>query len=187
MGKQVSDWLRRVSTGPVTLLALVAFVAFAALVLPQQADSASEVSGDAGSPDMSFFYSPADLYDWAEAYGASGRRDYVRARFTFALVFPLVYVFFLTTSVSWITGRAFSPDSSWQLANLLPPLGMLFAYLESVAASVVMLRCPAPTPLVDVLAPLCTMLKWLFLGTSFILLAVGLVRAGLSSARRGRR
>lgn len=184
MGKQVSDWLRRVSTGPVTLLALVVFVAFAALVLPQQAGRAAQVSGDAGSPDMSFFYTPADLYDWAEAYGASGRQAYVRARFTFDLIFPLVYVFFLATSVSWITGHAFPEESLWQLANLAPLVGMLFDYLENVSASAVMLRYPAPTPLVDVLAPLFTVLKWLFLGASFVLLLVGLLKLGLSSARR---
>jgi hypothetical protein len=186
--KRISDWLRRFSTGRMTLLALAVFVAFVALVLPQQADTAAEASGGAGSPDMSFVYSAAKLYDWAEAYGASGRQAYVRARFTFDLIFPLVYLFFLATALSWVSVHAFPPHSPWQLANLAPPLGALFDYLENVSASVVMLRYPAQTPLVDLLAPLFTVLKWLFLGASFILLAVGLLKLGFSSAkRRGQR
>jgi hypothetical protein len=46
----------------VTLLALAVFLLFSALVLPQQARQAEESSAGAGSPDRSFFYSPADLY-----------------------------------------------------------------------------------------------------------------------------
>jgi hypothetical protein len=183
MHKRISDWLRRVSTGPVTLLALAVFLAFGALVLPQQADRAAQVTGDVGSPDMSFFYSPADLYAWAEAYGPVGRQAYVRARFTFDLVFPAVYLFFLATAVSWVTARAFPGDSLWQRANLAPVVGTLFDFLENVSASVVMLRYPARTSLLDLLAPMFTFLKWLLLGISFLVLVVGLLAAGLSWRR----
>ncbi len=34
---QISNWLRRVSTGLITLLGLVIFILFTALVLPKQA------------------------------------------------------------------------------------------------------------------------------------------------------
>jgi hypothetical protein len=177
MGKRISDWLRTVSTGWVALSALLIFLLFTALVLPQQATRAEQETGSADSPDMSFFYSPSDLYRMAESYGEEGRQAYVRARFTFDLVWPLVYALFLVTAISWLFGRAFPPDSRWQRANLVPLLGALFDYLENLSTSLVMLRYPDQTAVVDLLAPLFTALKWGFLGASFVLLLGGIVFA----------
>jgi hypothetical protein len=177
MGQRISNWLRRVSTGWVALLALIIFLLFSALVLPQQATRAEQETGSTVSPDMSFFYSPGELYRMAESYGEQGREAYVRARFTFDLIWPLVYTLFLATAVSWIFGRAFAPDSRWQRANLVPLLGALFDYLENLSTSLVMLRFPAQTAVVDLLAPLFTALKWGFLGASFVLLIGGMIVA----------
>jgi hypothetical protein len=179
----VSDWLGKVSTGRVALAALVLFLAFTALVLPQQASQAEQVTGNGDSPDTSLFYSPQALYDMAEAYGKAGRQAYVRARFTFDLVWPFVYTFFLLTATSWAFRRAFPPDSRWQRANLVPLLALLFDYLENVSTSIVMLRYPAETAVVDLLAPVFTLFKWSTLGAAFLLLALGL---GVAIRRRVR-
>jgi hypothetical protein len=190
MGRRVSEWLSRVSRGWVALTALIIFTLFTALVLPQQATEAEQKTGSGESPDTSFFYSPSDLYQIAESYGEQGRDAYVRARFTFDLVWPLVYTLFLATAISWVFGRGFAPDSPWQRANLAPLLGALFDYLENLATSLVMLRFPDQTPLADLLAPLFTAMKWSFLGASFVLLFVGVVVAAwhwltkTASARR---
>ena len=177
MTKQISDWLRRVSTGWVALAALLIFLLFSALVLPQQATKAEQETGSVDSPDMSFFYSAGDLYRMAESYGEEGRQAYIRARFTFDLVWPLVYTLFLTTSIGWVFGKAFAPDSRWQRANLVPLLGALFDYLENLSTSLVMLRYPDQTAVVDLLAPVFTALKWSFLGASFVLLFGGIMVA----------
>ncbi len=177
MGKRISDWLRRVSTGWVALSALLVFLLFSAVVLPQQATKAEQETGSSDSPDTSFFYSPSDLYRIAESYGDQGRQAYVRARFTFDLVWPLVYTLFLATAISWVFGRALALDSLWQRANLAPLLGALFDYLENLSTSLVMLRYPDQTAVVDLLAPLFTTLKWGFLGASFLLLFGGIVVA----------
>ena len=177
MGKHISDWLCRVATGRVALAALLIFLLFSALVLPQQATQAERETGSADSPDTSFFYSASDLYRMAESYGEQGRQAYVRARFTFDLVWPLVYTLFLATAISWVSGRAFAPDSRWQRANLAPLLGALFDYLENLSTSLVMLRYPDRTPVVDALAPVFTALKWSVLGASFLLLCGGIVVA----------
>jgi len=177
MSKRISDWLHRVSTGWVALAGLLIFVLFSALVLPQQATKAEQETGGADSPDMSFFYSPDDLYRMAESYGEQGRQAYIRARFTFDLVWPLVYTLFLATAISWVFGKAFAPDSRWQRANLAPLLGAIFDYSENLSTSLVMLRYPAQTPIVDLLAPVFTALKWGFLGVSFVLLFGGILVA----------
>ncbi|MBN1138825.1 MAG: hypothetical protein JXM73_19730 [Anaerolineae bacterium] len=177
IAKWISDRLYTLSTGWVVLAALVIFVAFTILVLPRQTASAEAGSGDAGSPDTSFTYTTNDLYRLAEAYGESGRQAYVRARFTFDLIWPVVYTAFLGTAISWLFRRAVVQGSRWQrvtrYANLAPLLGMAFDYLENTATSLVMLRYPARTAVVDVMAPLFTTVKWAFVGGSFVVLLVG--------------
>jgi hypothetical protein len=180
MTKRISHWLRKVSNGWVALAALVIFLLFSALVLPNQAARAEAETGNAESPDMSLFYSPDELYRLAEAYGAEGRAAYIRARFTFDLVWPLVYTLFLTTAISWIFGKGFPVHSWWHRANLAPVLGALFDYLENISTSVVMGRYPDQTAVVDQLAPVFTLVKWVFVGGSFVLLLIGGV-VGVSS------
>jgi hypothetical protein len=177
VGRRISDWLRRTSTGWVALAALIIFLLFSALVLPQQATKAEQETGSAASPDTSFFCSAEELYGMAESYGEQGRQAYIKARFTFDLVWPLVYTFFLVTAISWVFGRAFAPNSPWQRANLAPLLGALFDFLENLSTSLLMLRYPEQTAVVDLLAPVFTALKWGLLGASFVLLVVGTVVA----------
>jgi hypothetical protein len=173
MLKKFSNWMRSVSNGWVALSTLVIFLLFTALVLPGQASRTQPYTETAGSPDMSFYYTADDLYQMAEAYGEDGREAYVRARFTFDLIWPMVYMIFLCTGISWVYGRTFAPGSVWQLANLVPILGMLLDYLENIATSIVMMRYPIPTPVVDSLAAVLTMGKWVCVGGSFVLLIVG--------------
>ena len=51
--KRISEELYRISNGWVTLVALIVFVLFTALVLPRQATQAASADLDAGSPDTS--------------------------------------------------------------------------------------------------------------------------------------
>jgi len=173
--KRFSNWLQRVTNGWVALSALVIFLLFLVMVLPGQAAKAGTQTGKSGSPDMSFYYSADDLYHFAEVYGQQGREAYVRARFTFDVIWPLVYTLFLTTTISWVNTRAFAPDSGWQRANLIPVLALVFDYMENLTTSLVMLRYPDRTAVIDSLAPVFTLLKWVFIFGSFVLLFAGVV------------
>jgi len=175
MAKRLSNEVQRISGGWVALAALVIFLLFTALVLPAQSSQAKLDSGGAGSPDTSLFYTPAELYQLADAYGPTGRAAYLQARITFDLIWPIIYAFFLTTSISWVFGRVLAPTSSLQRANLVPLLGLLFDYLENLSTSLVMLRYPDPTPTFAWLAPLFTLLKWTFVGGSFVVLLLGVL------------
>jgi hypothetical protein len=175
MIKHFSDWLYKISTGWVALSGLIILLLFMVFVLPGQTTRSGTEDQEAITPDLSFYYSAEDLYNSAEVYGEEGRRSYVEARFTFDLVWPLVYTYFLTTSISWIFSRAFSPDTIWRYANLLPVAGMLFDYLENISTSLVMIRYPEQTPVIDTLAAIFTMFKWTFIAASFLLLIVGIL------------
>ena len=146
MLNRISKSLYSISSGWVALTGLAVFVFFMIFILPGQSQKAEAYSGGVGTPDTSFFYTPTDLYDMADAYKPEGRAAYIRARFTFDLIFPLAYLFFLSATVSWSLARAVPEGSRWRLLNLFPLTGSLFDYLENVSASIVMGRsAPAMT------------------------------------------
>jgi hypothetical protein len=186
MATGISRWLRRRSTGPITLVAAVVFGLFIALVLPRQAARAEQSSGSAESPDTAFWYAPDDLYRMAEDYGPDGRAAYVRARWSFDVVWPLVYTAFLATALSWLQRTGAIERGLLGLANLCPLLGMLFDFGENSATSLVMARYPAPTPIAAWLAPPLTALKWVFVNGSFGLLLVLAVLAAVAWIGRRR-
>lgn len=183
MCRRISDLLYDVSGNWLTLGMLVVFVLFMTLVLPDQASEAERQARGAASPDTSLYYRPSDLYGMAEAYGPEGRLAYVRARWTFDLAFPIVYAAFLATAMSWLWSRAVSLGSIWRRGNVLPLLAAFFDYLENAAASLVMARYPAHTAFVVVLAPLFTLLKWVLIAASFVLLVAAAFGALWTMAR----
>ena len=184
MIKKFSKWISKLSTGWVTLIALLIFVLFTAIVLPDQSAKVASYSGSAGSPDLSVYYSADDLYTMAETYGEVGRHEYIQARFSFDLLFPIIYLVFLCTAISWVNRRIYKPESSWQLTNLLPCAAFLFDLLENGSAALVISRFPTPTPAVAAMAGFFTLLKWLFIGGSMGVLVVGIVLAVLRPLKK---
>jgi len=175
MIKKFSSWLYRVSTGKRALFSLLCFVVFSALILPGQSAGAEEYSADVGSPDLSFFYSAEELYNMAEVYGEEGREAYIQARFTFDLLWPIVYMIFLTTAISWLFVQAVPTYSGFRSMNLIPILAMLFDYLENISTSLVMWRYPEKIVGVADIAPIFTFLKWTLLTVVILSLVLGVV------------
>ena len=171
---KLSSWCYRVTTLPVVVAAVIIFAFFMVVVLPQMSGQLEAISGVGISPDTSFIYTARDLYAMAEAYGPEGRSYYIYSRFTFDLIWPAVYLFFLAAAITYLF-KSLPEKSSWRLLNLLPFAGALFDLFENSAASLVMFRYPAETVVIAHLAPLFTFLKWLFIGLSFAALAAGLV------------
>jgi hypothetical protein len=173
--KKLSSWLYRVSTGKRALFFLLFFVVFSALILPGQSAAAEEYSADVGSPDLSFFYSAEELYRMAEVYGEEGREAYIRARFTFDLLWPIVYTLFLSTAISWSFVRAVPTYSGLRSVNLVPILAMVFDYLENISTSLVMWRYPEKIVGVAAIAPIFTLVKWTLLTVAILSLILGVV------------
>lgn len=159
----------------VLLLATVFFLFFMGFILPREAVRMKEITGSTLSPDTSFIYTARDLYQMAEDYGLEGRSYYVQSRFRFDLIWPLVYLFFLVTSLSIVFGSLKDKAPS-SYVNLLPFLAFFFDLLENGSASLVMYRYPLSTPLVVVLAPIFTFLKWITVGGSFLALLWGIIQ-----------
>jgi hypothetical protein len=138
-------------------------VLFMIFVLPDQAEQSNDYSGF--SPDTAFFYHPNKLISAAEDYGPEGRQAYIHSRWTFDLVFPLVYVVFLTTGISWYLKEYI--NKPLKHLNLIPLLAGAFDYLENIATTIVMAIYPRVSYLAASLASGFTLIKWLLVYGSF--------------------
>ncbi len=189
LANRFDRWAGALTAGvPIWLAAigLVAFVGFTATVLPWQAEVSSAYTDSFGAPDSSFWYSAADLYAAAAAWGESGRSAYIFARVSFDVAWPLVYGFFLTTSLAWLIARATAAGSRWRRLVLLPGVVVLLDYAENLCTGTVMARFPSRTPVLAQLAPVFTASKWVLLAGCFGLLLAGVV-AAIAARFRSRR
>ncbi len=149
------------------------FILFIIMVLPQVTENSRSILGTGHSPDTSLIYSAEDLYTMAEAYGAEGRMYYIKLRYTFDIVWPMVYLFFLVGSISMIF-RPLEIKTFWKKINLLPFGAVMLDFMENIAASIVMYRYPLRSPVIAELAPIFTFFKWSLIGASFCALIVGM-------------
>jgi hypothetical protein len=178
----VLDQAAQAVTGWTWVLSAVVFGLYLAVVLPAEAARTLEIAGTSETPDTSYRYAPADLDRLADEYGEEGRAHYVRSRFTFDVVWPLVYGTFLQVSVLLAARRSVLGRLP-AVVLALPAWAVLFDLLENSSAALVIGRYPDPTPVVPFVAPAATFLKWNALYASFVLAAVGLVAAAVARLR----
>ena len=76
---------------------------FFAFVLPKVSEKGDEM-GLTESIDTNFSFDPSQIYPIVKNFGAKGRLFYIRQRWTFDLVFPIVY-----GVPFWLTMNKFLP------------------------------------------------------------------------------
>ena len=160
------------------IIVTVIFILFMIFVLPDQAEKADQVAQGADSPDMSFVYSGDELYNMAEQYGEAGRQEYIRARFTFDLIFPFVYGSFLVVAISAVLNKLLPAGHALRVLNLFPFLGVVFDFGENICASIVMAIYPQKNIILLGMSAVFTLVKWLFVYGSFVILVGGLLILG---------
>ena len=177
---KIANKIISIASGWLLITTTMIFLVFSATVLPDQSQKAAQYSGVSGSPDLSLYYSPDQLYKMAEQFGENGRQSYITARFTFDLAFPFVYGAFLLSASAWGLGALTNVKNRWRLLVFIPILAILFDLLENTAASIVIGRYPQPSPIAAHLAPFFTLVKWIFVGSGFaisiVLIILGLWR-----------
>ena len=164
----ISLWLKKISNKWVMLLTLLIMILFMITVLPGQAAASEKEIGSSMSPDTSFFYLPGDLLQMTEDYGPDGRQSYIQSRWTFDLLFPLVYVSFLAVGISWLYKTLVNPIRIFTLSNILPILAGIFDYLENSGSSLVMGLYPDLVPGLALLTAVFSAVKWILVGASFL-------------------
>jgi len=184
MLKRISQTLQAASSPWTAGLASAVFLSFLVFFLPRQAARSTAGTENLPSPDTSLLYSGEELYRLAGDYGEEGRKEYIQDRFTFDLIFPLAYGFFLTLWISLALKRIHPRLAGLRLLNLFPPAGLAFDYLENISASAVMAAYPDRIPFFQATAPVFTLIKWIFVSGSFAVLTGVLIWWGISSFRK---
>jgi hypothetical protein len=162
-------------------------VLFMILVLPAQAARSSAEIDSEFSPDTSFFYTADQLYEAVGDYGEEGRKVYIRTRWTFDLIYPLVYMSFLTIGISWFSRYLTIHHRVWSYANLIPIAGTFLDYLENITTSLVMGVYPTRILGIAYLAGFFTLSKWFLIVISFLIYFVFGVGAFIFWIRKKRR
>lgn len=154
----------------VVAAATIVFALFIAVVLPKVSAYTSVNIGGLGSPDTDFLYSGRRLYEIADSYGAGGRRLYVILRWTFDLLWPMVYTWFL---VSWTRWLATWYNKPWvKQLYWIPIAAMLFDYLENTLVTIVMLMFPKPLYALGTMVSVAGLVKWSTLSVAFVVVLV---------------
>ncbi len=172
--EKLSAWLNKNSIGKIALLFFLIFIVFTATVLPKQSKRAETYSAEVGSVDLSLWYSADDVYEMAEAYGEIGRQEYIKARLTFDVLWPIIYMLFLITSISYIFSNAFPANSNLKKLNLIPIAALIFDYFENSLAAIFMAQFPNRNLFISSILPVFTLFKWIFVAGSFAIVLYGL-------------
>ena len=165
----------------VVILSLIVFMSFILYILPQES-AKSEAFGLKESIDTSFIYSADDLYRISESYGEEGRAFYIRQRFTFDLIWPIVYTQFILIASAYF----YKKTKLLKASNLLyvSLLAAGFDYLENIMTSTVLFRFPQTTPVIADLAGIMTLLKWSTLLLAFVILMFLMFVAALTQLKQ---
>jgi hypothetical protein len=170
---RISLGLYRLCNGWIAALATLIFFVFSGTLLPSQGKAAEVYSNGFPAPDTTFmYYTAVDLQTWFAGYGAAGRADYVQARYTFDLAWPLVYTFFLVAVLSWLLPKATAPTSRWRLINAAPLLALACDYIENIMGGILANSFPASNPLLANTMAFFSLTKWFFITVAFVAVAV---------------
>ncbi len=180
--KKMSEWLIRISGKWMVVSFLLALILFVFLVLPGNTHIKTAGRKAPGIPDLSFWYTAEHLYEAAEIYGENGRMEYVKMHAGFDVIWPVIYVGFLAVSISWIFVSISGKSLSRRL-NLIPVAAGIFDFLENLFTSIVMLRYPELSRGIDSLAPIATLLKWVLVYLSVLILLIGISVRGFRFLR----
>jgi len=158
----------------ITIISTVIFILFLFIVLPWMSAYTARVIEVAEAPDTKLFYSAESFYEIVDAYGEEGRRIYIRLRWTFDLIWPLVYLTFFITLMIQLT-RDYK--TSW-IGHLywLVFVATGFDYLENTLASFLMSIYPRRIYGLATMSSVSSSLKWLSIFLVFFITVILLVQ-----------
>ena len=163
---KICDFFLEKSNKNLLIITSLIFLLFMILVLPPVSRYTEDLTGSASSPDTSLLYSSDDLFDMAETYGEEGRDAYILLRFTFDIVWPIVYLMFLVSFISLLI-KNLNLKEKYKYLILLPLFGVIFDFLENISSVIVMHKYPVEMVFFANLAPIMTLIKWGLIGISF--------------------
>ncbi|MFZ5821211.1 MAG: hypothetical protein ACOYYJ_15050 [Chloroflexota bacterium] len=177
MIKRLSNRLHKAAKGWLVFTLFLLDGLFMGLILPAGEKLMKNDSGGASALDLHFFYTPGKAYATLAAYGEYGRAFYRNFELTIDILYPIVYMLFLSLFISWLFQRGFEAGSKMQRWNVTPFGAWAFDLLENLGIVTMLLVYPATPALLAWVTATFTMVKWMFAGASMVLMMVGIAAA----------
>jgi len=175
MFKKLSDRFYGWSKGWLVFVLFLLDGFFAGFLLPLIQGLMQGGQGGIQPLDLMFFATPAKLFDMINQYGEYGRPFYRNVELTVDIIYPIVYLFFFGLLISWLFKRGFAVNSPMRKYNIMPLGAWFFDLLENIVIVTLLSIFPAQPIALGWLLTLVSSVKWLFAGTSILLILVGLV------------
>jgi hypothetical protein len=171
----LSDRFYKWTTGWLIFVLLILDVFFSGFLLPL---IQAMLQGDKGGIlplDLMLFATPGRIFGMINNYGEYGRPFYRSVELTVDIIYPIVYLFFFGLLISWLFQRGFAPTHPMRPYNVIPLGAWFFDLLENIVIVTLLSIFPSqPTALAWILTLFSTV-KWLFAGTSILLILVGFI------------
>jgi hypothetical protein len=184
MLERLSALLRKNANGWLVLLFLAGEMFFNAVLLPAQQAKIEAGSGGIGPIDLQFFYTPEKVYKMVESYGNAGRASYRTFELTGDIIYPMVYTLFFSLAITWLFQRGFASNSAIQKFNVVPFGAWFFDLLENLGIVSMLSVYPSTPAGLAWLSTTFTLLKWLFVLPTALLLLTGLIMAAKNGFKR---
>ncbi|MEC9485637.1 MAG: hypothetical protein UMR38_07145 [Candidatus Izemoplasma sp.] len=144
------------------------FTLFILFILPAVSDIKMLLVGVSNSPDTNFNFYLDDFYNMLEQYGHKGRQFYILMRWTFDLIWPLVYTIFIVASIALLSKLT---EINYKTNHyILPIMAILFDYFENILATIIMAIYPMTYNWLVYMLFVVSVLKWLTLSLAFIVM-----------------
>lgn len=181
---KLSNTLRKYANGWLVLFFLAGEMFFNAVILPNQQAKIEAGSGGTGPIDLLFFYTPEQVYKMVESYGETGRTSYRLFELTGDIIYPIVYTLFFALAITWLFQRGFPSNSTMHQYNAVPFGAWLFDLFENLSIVAMLSVFPSTPAALAWMATVFTMLKWLFVALTALLLLYGLVKAAMNGFKK---
>ncbi len=177
MFRNLSGWFYKWTKGWLIFVFFILYGFLAGFLFPLIQGMMQDGQGGVQPLDVMLFANPEKIFSMIERYGEYNRLFYRNVELTVDLVYPIVYLFFLGLLISWLFQRGFASNDPMLKYNIIPVGAWFFDLLENTVIVNLLSVYPAqPVALAWILVVLIAV-KWLFAGTSILLILIGLVTA----------
>ena len=129
-------------------------------------DAVELVSTSGKTPDSDFFYNTDRLLEIKSLHNEAGIKAYVFTRFTYDLLWPVIYTFFMVSTIAFMT-RDMKASKILSFIKILPYLGFVFDILENMSCSLYFLSIAME--LTGLIAPIFSAIKWISIALTMFL------------------
>lgn len=180
----LSNALKKYVNGWLVLVFFAITSYFQFVIFLGQSAKIKATSGGAGPIDLLLFYTPEKVYGMIASYGEELRASYSIFELTYDIAYPIAYTLFFGLAITWLFQRGFSANSNIHKYNVVPFGAWLTDLFENLGIVWMLSIFPSTPALLAWVTAIFTLLKWLFILPTALLLLYGLVKAAMNGFKK---